>query len=121
MRLYLDDDSIAGLLVRLLRQAGHDVCLPGDVGLAGAQDAEHLTKAVVENRVLLTHNHKDFKILHDLVMTVTGHHPGILVVRKENNPKRDLTKPGIIRAIGKLLASGVPLSDAFHIQLALTT
>ena len=115
MKLYLDEDSIAGLLVRLLRQAGHDVCLPADVGLAGAQDAEHLTKAVVEDRVLLTHNHDDFKILHDLVMAVKGHHPGILAVYKENNPKRDLTKPGIVRAIAKLLASGVPIPDEFHV------
>jgi hypothetical protein len=28
MRLYLDDDSAAALLARLLRQAGHDVRVP---------------------------------------------------------------------------------------------
>jgi predicted nuclease of predicted toxin-antitoxin system len=115
MRLYLDDDSVNRLLVRLLRQAGHDVCLPSDVGLTGAHDAEHLAKAVVENRVLLTHNHDDFDKLHDLVLIVGGHHPGILTVRKDNNPKRDLTVPGIVRAITKLLAAGVSIPDQLHI------
>ncbi len=115
MRLYLDDDSIAGLLARLPKQAGHDVCLPSDVGLAGAHDAEHLAKAVIEDRVLLTHNHDDFKKLHDLVMIVGGHHPGILAVCKENNPKRDLTQQGIVRAIAKLLASGASIPDQFHV------
>ena len=41
MRVYLDDDSAALLLARLLRQAGHDVELPADVGLSGEDDAVH--------------------------------------------------------------------------------
>lgn len=45
MKLYLDDDSAAGLLVRLLRQDGHDVRLPADIGLSGEEDAVHLTHA----------------------------------------------------------------------------
>jgi hypothetical protein len=36
-------------------------------------------------------------------------------VRKDNNPKRDLNDRGIVRAIGKLLASGLPLTDELHI------
>jgi hypothetical protein len=39
MRIYLDDDSVSGLLTQLLRQAGHDVMLTADVGLTGADDA----------------------------------------------------------------------------------
>lgn len=115
MRLYLDDDSVAALLVRLLRQAGHDVCLPIDVGLTGAHDPTPLTKAVVENRVLLTHNHDDFDRLHTLVITVGGHHPGILTVRRDNNRKRDLTSRGIVRALAKLLASGAPIPDQIYV------
>jgi hypothetical protein len=38
MRLYLDDDSASSLLTRLLRQAGHDVRLPSEVGMAGEDD-----------------------------------------------------------------------------------
>jgi predicted nuclease of predicted toxin-antitoxin system len=91
MRLYLDDDSAATLLARLLRQAGHDVETPIDAGLPGEDDVVHLTYAVKNDRVLLTGNHRDFLNLHNLVMQVTGHHPGILVVRRDNDPKRDMT------------------------------
>jgi hypothetical protein len=70
MRIYLDDDSAAQLLARLLRQAGHEVQIPADVGLLGEDDAVHLTHAVKDDRVLLTGNHRDFLNLHNLVMQV---------------------------------------------------
>jgi hypothetical protein len=112
MKLYLDDDSTAAKLVALLR---HDVQTPADAGIAGEDDPVHLTYAVLQDRVLLSHNYRDFEQLHDLVMAVQGHHPGILVVRKDNDPKRDLTTRGIVRAIAKLFASGIPVADAYHI------
>jgi predicted nuclease of predicted toxin-antitoxin system len=115
MRIYLDDDSVSALLAQLLRRAGHDVQLPIEVGLAGADDPVHLTHAVVDNRVLLSHNHDDFAKLQDLAMALRGHHPGIVIVRKDNNPKRDLSERGIGRAIAKLLASGIPIADQLHI------
>jgi hypothetical protein len=115
MKIYLDDDSAAGLLARLLRLAGNDVQFPGDVGLSGADDAVHLTHAVKDDRALLTGNHRDFLNLHNLVMQVNGHHPGILVVRRDNDPKRDLTPSGIVRAIGNFLAANIPAHDEFVI------
>ena len=48
-------------------------------------------------------------------MIVGGHHPGILVVRRDNNPKRDLDDRGMVRAIGKLVAAGVGLPDHFYV------
>lgn len=111
----MDDDSVDRLLVRLLRRAGHDVCLPIDVGLVGAYNATPLAKAVVENRVLLTHNHGDFDKLHTLVITVSGHHPGVLTVRRDNNPERDLAVQGIVRAIARLLASRAPIPDQMYV------
>jgi hypothetical protein len=115
MRLYLDDDSASGLVLRLLRHAGHDVQIPRDVGMAGEDDPVHLTHAVREDRVCLSCNHDDFRNLYNLVVAVGGHHPGIFVVRKDNDPKRDLTERGIVRAIGKLVAAGVPIADQFTI------
>lgn len=44
-----------------------------------------------------------------------GHHPRVLVVRRDNNPKRDLDQRGIVRAIGKLLAAGVSIAGQFTI------
>ena len=47
MRLYLDDDSAGVLLTQFLRQAGHDVQRPIEVGLAGRDDAVHLPMRLV--------------------------------------------------------------------------
>jgi predicted nuclease of predicted toxin-antitoxin system len=115
MRLYLDDDLASPLLAQLLRNAGHEVQLPADVGLAGKKDPIHLAHAVREQRVCLTRDHGDYKALHDLVMAVQGHHPGILVVRQDNNPKRDLTHRGIVRAIRNLEAASLALMDSYEI------
>lgn len=115
MKLYLDDDSVNPVLVRQLRQAGHDVQLPSDVGLAGEDDPVHLTHTIRDDRVLLSHNHRDFEKLHKLVMQSGGHHPGIFSVRKDNDPTRDLKPAGIVRAIRKLVAAAVPISDELHI------
>jgi hypothetical protein len=83
--------------------------------MSGASDPSHLTHAVRESRVLLTANYDDFEELHDLIMQSAGHHPGILVIRKENNPQRDLTPRGIVQAITKLDAASVPVADQFVI------
>ncbi len=115
MRLYIDDDSVNATLVRLLRQAGHDLLLPAAVGLAGEDDAVHLTRAIEEGRVLLSHNHRDFANLHNLILRAQGHHPGIFIVRRDNDPTRDLGPPRIVRAIRNLEAAGVPVRDEYHI------
>lgn len=113
MNLCLDDDSVAAVLVRLLRNAGHDVQLPRDIGMIGAEDPVHLTCAIRDARVLLTANYGDFEDLHDLVLQAQGHHPGILVVRRDNNPRRDLSPRGIVRALGNLIAANVPIAGQF--------
>jgi hypothetical protein len=115
MRIYLDDDSASPLLARLLRQAGHEVQLPADAGLSGEDDAVHFAHAAKDDRALLSGNHRDFLNLHNLVMQVKGHHPGILVVRRDNDPKRDLTPRGIVRAIRNFLAATISLGDQYVI------
>jgi len=82
MNLYLDDDTAAGLLAKLLRQAGHDVQLPSDIGMVGQPDPVHLTRAIRDGRVCLTKNYDDFWLLHALLMQATGSHPGIVVIRQ---------------------------------------
>jgi predicted nuclease of predicted toxin-antitoxin system len=115
MRLYLDDDCVQTLLVRLLRAAGHDVRLPADVGLAGADDAVHLTRAISEDRVVLTRNYRDFSILHNLLIQAQGQHPGILVVRRGADTQHAVTPRDIVRAIGNLESAGVPIADQYII------
>jgi|SRR5437870_9000480 len=111
MRLYLDDDIAGPVLARWLRNAGHEVQLPADVGLSGADDAVHLTRAIVDNRVTLTRNYRDFTNLHNLIMHAGGHHPGVLIVRRDNDPKRNMSPHDIVRAIRNLEAAGLLVAD----------
>ncbi len=46
MKLYLDDDTVETHLAKLLRNAGHDVQLPSEVGMVGKPDPVHLTHAI---------------------------------------------------------------------------
>jgi predicted nuclease of predicted toxin-antitoxin system len=115
MKLYLDDDIASVLLLRLLQKAGHDVQRPQDAGMAGKDDSIHFAHAIREDRVLLSHNHRDFENLHHLILTAQGSHPGILIVRKDNDPRRDLSEHGIVRALGKLLRAGLVLDDNLHV------
>lgn len=115
MKIYLDDDSANSLLVRLLTKEGHDVVIPPDLNCAGQKDARHFAVALKDGRTILTGNHHDYELLHELVLAAGGHHFGIFSVRKDNDPKRDLTPAQIVRAVRKLLAASVPLTDELHV------
>ncbi|HVS33979.1 MAG TPA: DUF5615 family PIN-like protein [Gemmataceae bacterium] len=115
MKLYLDDDSAAVALIQALRQAGHDVRTPREVGLMGAHDPVHFRQAIREGRVILSRNYGDFEELHFLVREAQGRHPGVLVVRSDA-PKRRRMKPhDIVRALGKLAAAGAPIANEYII------
>ncbi len=113
MRIYIDEDMAAGVLVRLLRVAGHDVEAPTGTGLLGRSDAVQLTYGIHENRVCLTANYDDYEELHLLVREAQGCHEGIMVVRHDNDPTRDLTPKGIVAAIRKLESAGVPIKNEY--------
>jgi hypothetical protein len=115
MRLDLDDDSASYLLLQVLRKAGHDVQAPADIGLSGKPDAVHLRHAIWDGRVCLTRNYRDFENLHLLVMQAQGHHPGILVIRRDDDTRRNLSPADVVRAIRNLLAAGVPIGDEYII------
>ena len=115
MNLYLDDDSAKGTLVKLLQRASHGVTIPADVGISGASDPRHLMFTVQQSLVLLTKNHDDFEDLHMLLQAANGNHPGVLVVRADNDPNRDMKDKDIVRAIANLEAAGVPVANEFHI------
>ena len=115
MTLYLDDDSASRQLALGLRKAGHHVSTPADLGTSGAPDPIHLTRAIQDGRVFLTRNARDFTLLHDLVRASGGRHPGILVLHFDNDPTRDLTPRGIVAAIARIEASGLPISNELHL------
>jgi predicted nuclease of predicted toxin-antitoxin system len=115
MNLYLDDDSAKGALVARLRKTGHPVVVPADVTLGSAADPRHLLHAVRHGLVLLTKNHDDFEDLHLLVQATQGRHTGILAIRLDNDPTRDMKDAEIARAIRNLEQSGAPIANEFHI------
>jgi hypothetical protein len=44
-------------------------------------------------------------------MVARGRHPGILLVRRDNDPRRNMTHQRIARAIQNMLAAGVEMTD----------
>jgi hypothetical protein len=74
-----------------------------------------LRLAVEDSRAFISGNHDDFKLLHDLIVTAQGKHPGILIVRRDNNAKKDMSPSGITRALHKLLKTEIPLENGLHI------
>jgi hypothetical protein len=115
MNVYLDDDSAKASLVRQLRRVGHQVATPADSGLTGASDPRHLMHTVQQKLVLLTKNHDEFEDLHLLVQATGGRHPGLLVVRSDNDVSRDMRDRDIVRAIGNLEGAGVSIANEFHV------
>ena len=115
MKLYVDDDTVKGKLVALLRRAGHTLMLPIDLNMSGVSDARHFINAIHRGFVLLTRNHDDFLDLHEVVLAAHGTHPGLLIIRSDNDPTRDMTPGGIVHAITKLLASGAPVADTLQV------
>ena len=102
-------------LASRLRAQGHDPVLAGDVGLLSATDPRVLIWAIAQALPVLTRDSEDFEDLHDLIMAAGGHHPGMLVVRFDNDPRHNLTDRGIASAINKLESSGVPIPDRIHV------
>ena len=115
MNLYLDDDTAERRLVALLSNAGHVVVVPAGVQLSGAPDARHFIYAMQHSLVLVTRNHDDFLDLHEIIRTGHGTHPGILIIRFDNDPTRDMTPRHIVTAIARLESAGVPLDNQVYI------
>ena len=115
MNLYLDEDTASRRLVTFLSNAGHSIVVPTEAQLSGAPDARHLIYTIQHSLVLMTRNHDDFFDLHEVVLTAHGMHPGILIIRLDNDPTRDMTSRQIVTAIGHLESAGVPLANQAHI------
>jgi predicted nuclease of predicted toxin-antitoxin system len=115
MRVVADENMSSRRLAARLLAAGHDIMLASEVGLLSVSDARVLTWAVGQSRPVLTRDHEDFADLHDLILATGGHHPGILVVRYDNDPRHNLTERGIATALGNLESSGVVVADQLHV------
>jgi len=78
IKLYNDED-IPYSLAQALRNRGVDVVSTQDSGNLGNSDEEQFSYSIKENRVILTHNKRDFIFLHNQYITNNMNHCGIIV------------------------------------------
>jgi hypothetical protein len=109
MRLLLDEDSQGKLLVRLLREAGHEVLTVSDAGLEARDDAEVLAFPRQERITLWTRHVKDFRALHER----QPDHAGILVEHQDRDPEKNLGASALVQAAGNIEASGWDIAGQF--------
>ncbi len=100
------DEQFPRHVVNLLRDLGHDVLTVQESENAGLPDPEVLDFAILNQRVVLTQNRRDFKRLHKLY----SDHTGIIVCTEDHrNPEalanridRAIALEGILQ--GKLVS-----------------
>lgn len=98
---YLDEDT-AIALTDLLRVHGHDVTHTHAAGMDRAPDYRQLLHATNRGWVLVTHNRRDFRLLHGTWLAWTQEwgidrrHRGILVVDQVPTPLLPIVAQAIV-------------------------
>jgi predicted nuclease of predicted toxin-antitoxin system len=115
MRFLIDENLSSAQLASRLRAQGHDPTLAVDAGLLSVADPRVLIWAINQGVPILTRDSEDFEDLHNLVMAAGGHHPGMLIVRFDADPRHNMSHRQIGVAISKLESSGLPISDQLHV------
>jgi hypothetical protein len=83
IRLYIDEDSQDQSLLRALRARQIDILTVQDTDTFGAPDIEQLRFASQQNRVLYSHNIRDFYQLHAELITAAEDHAGIALLAQD--------------------------------------
>ncbi|MBI4498191.1 MAG: DUF5615 family PIN-like protein [Chloroflexi bacterium] len=98
----------------MLRTAGHQAVTAVQLDMQYAHDDEHLLHAAQHGRILVTHNWKDYRLLHhawhrwSTAWGIPQQHPGILVLPHGAVPQ-------FAQAILDLLATGMQIHDTLHL------
>jgi predicted nuclease of predicted toxin-antitoxin system len=109
LRLLIDEDTQAKLLVSILRSAGYDIVTVAEEGLSGASDGAVLAQAHVDSRAVLTRNADDYRELHD-----TGvKHSGILAIYQSANRLKNMSSADVANALKNLEQSGLDIRGHF--------
>jgi predicted nuclease of predicted toxin-antitoxin system len=93
---FIADENVARLVIRSLRQQGHDVLGIVDEGLAGTADDGIIALGLAEKRIIITHD-KDFG---QLLLNPMQEHGGVILLRL-----RLPTPENAFQAIERALAS----------------
>jgi predicted nuclease of predicted toxin-antitoxin system len=107
----VDEDSQARAQPNPLRADGQDVVAIGELEKNGTSDPEVFDLAQSLERVLLTHNAKDFHALH---REKPGHH-GIIAVYRDADPRRNMNHAHIAAAIRRLETLRETIAGDFHV------
>jgi hypothetical protein len=113
--LYLDECLDSDLLIALLRAAAYSVEYPHHARTIGWDDLDHLEFAASRGYLLLTQNVDDFLDLHDEWRVRGQAHSGIALIYQDNVRGKDMEPADIVRAVGNLLTSGIPIANEVHI------
>lgn len=97
IKLYLDEDVDISL-AKALKQKGIDVLTTQEAGKKRLNDFEQLEFAVNERRTILTHNKRDFTLLHKSYMLDGKEHYGIIL-----SDQRPISE--MLRGLSKLIFS----------------
>jgi Domain of unknown function (DUF5615) len=83
IQLYIDEDSQDQSFLRALRARQIDVLTVRDTNTYGLPDIEQLRLATQQNRVLYSHNIRDFCQLHAEFITNNENHTGIALLAQD--------------------------------------
>lgn len=100
IRLYLDEDTIKGALIKALKNADLDVVTVADVGKLGDSDKEQLLWATEKGRAIYSFNIGDFCRLHSEFMAQQISHTGIILA-----PQQQYSIGQQLRGLLKLVAN----------------
>ena len=109
LRLLIDEDTQSRLLIRLLRETGHELTTVSDVQMEGRPDRDVLAYACSKNLIILTRNARDFYMLHEQ----NPEHPGILAIYHDKEPAKNMDYKSIVKAVSNVQNNGLELSRQF--------
>lgn len=109
LRLLLDEDSQAKLLVSMLGDAEFDLVTVAGAGLEALDDLDVLTWAIDNRRTILTRNCDDFRA----VLAANPNHSGVIAIYSERDATTNMSYRAIVDAVKALAAAGFPLDGQF--------
>lgn len=113
MRLFIDECLSPSLALRLNESGVHDAIHPLHVGRRGAQDHTVLARCIDEDRVVVTENGRDFRVLVERA----GLHLGLIILPCL---ERDVTWTLLQSALAWLAERGEPADLMVNHVLDLT-
>ncbi|PZO40704.1 MAG: hypothetical protein DCF17_11670 [Shackletoniella antarctica] len=85
IQLYIDEDAMDLALVEALRARDVDVVTVNEASTCGYLDEQQLLWATAHNRVLYSHNVKDFYQLHAQFLVAGKAHAGIALLHQDHS------------------------------------